>query len=114
MVAFRLYLLFIFLVLTIYTLIVGANHGWNLLAVFVNDMMAMNWPGQFNLDFMGFLSLSALWVAWRHHFAPLGLALGVVAFFGGIVFLSIYLLYVTGQAKGDVNELFLGKTRASD
>ncbi len=60
------------------------------------------WPGQFNLDFMGFLALSAIWVAWRHQFSAGGLGLAVLAFFGGMLFLSIYLLIHTSRAGGDI------------
>jgi hypothetical protein len=82
-----------------------------LLAVFFGDMAAMGWPGQFNLDFMFMLTLSAIWVAWRHQFSIAGLALGVLALFGGSLFLTIYLLIVGGKAKGDVKKLLLGETR---
>lgn len=112
MLLFRGLLILLFLLLATYTAIVISNHGWNLLAVFFGDMKAMTWPGQFNLDFMGFLSLSALWTAWRHHFSPLGLALAIVAFFGGMAFLTIYLLGVSYQVKGDVRALLLGAQRA--
>jgi len=29
----------------------------------------MQWPGQFNLDFMCMLLLAGLWVSWRHRFS---------------------------------------------
>jgi hypothetical protein len=50
----------------------------------------MTWSGQFNLDFMTFLGLSGIWVAWRHQFTGGAIALGVVAFFGGMMFLAPY------------------------
>lgn len=113
MIAFRGFL-FVFLAgLLAYTAIVIANHGWNLLPVFFGDIAAMNWPGQFNLDFMGFLALSALWTAWRHHFSPTGLALAILAFFGGMGFLAIYLLITSLRARGDATILLLGPTRAA-
>ena len=59
-------------------------NDWNLFPDFFGDMSELTWPGQFNLDFMGFLSLAALWLAWRHEFSPMGLLLGVIGFFGGI------------------------------
>lgn len=113
MTAFRIFLGTYFVILVAYTLIVGMNHGWNLGPIFVRDMLAMTWPGQFNLDFMGFLCLSALWVSWRHEYSPAGLALAVVAFFGGIVFLAAYLLYASGQAKGDIKALLLGNHQSN-
>ena len=94
-------------VLTSYTLIVLVNHGLTLFQVFFGDMAAMGWPGQFNLDFIGFLMLSGLWTAWRNNFSPLGLLLGVVAFFGGMVFLSIYVLILSLRAR-DIQEILLG------
>lgn len=109
MLLFRGLLILMFLVLAGYTAIVISNHGWNLLAVFFGDMMAMTWPGQFNLDF---LTLSAIWTAWRHHFSPFGLALAVAAFFGGMAYLTIYLLVASYQVKGDVKALLLGAQRA--
>ncbi len=111
--ALRILLAVMWLILLVYTAIVIANHGWGLLAIFFSDMVKMGWPGQFNLDFMGFLILSGTWVAWRHHFSPAGLLLGLVALFGGIGFLAPYLFIVSLQAKGDAKELFLGKVRAA-
>jgi hypothetical protein len=63
----RLLLVLIFTAITLYTGVVIANHGLNLLLpVFYGDMATLAWPGQFNLDFMCMLALSGLWVAWRH------------------------------------------------
>lgn len=109
MTAFRAYLVIVLVCLTGYTLIVGSIHGWNLLPVFFSDIGKMTWPGQFNLDFMAFLSLSGLWVAWRHHFSGVGIALGVLAFFGGMMFLAPYLLWASAQPAGDVRTLLLGR-----
>ncbi len=112
MTAFRVLLVVIFVVIAIYTGIVIAHHGWGLLAVFFGDMARMGWPGQFNLDFMCMLTLSGLWVAWRHRFSPAGIGLGLLAFFGGALFLSAYLLVVTGQERGDMTRVLLGPDRA--
>jgi len=109
--AFRALLVVLLLVLVAYTAVVTANHGMGLLAIFFGDMAVMDWPGQFNLDFMFMLTLSAIWVAWRHQFSIAGLALGALALVGGSLFLTVYLLIVTGKAKGDVKELLLGRTR---
>jgi hypothetical protein len=93
-------------------LVVGSNHGWDYLALFFQDVMAMTWQGQFNSDFIGFLTLTGVWLAWRHHFSPAGLLLGVCGFFGGVLFLCGYLLVASYQAEGDINVLLLGKQRA--
>jgi hypothetical protein len=110
---FRTYLVVVLACLTVYTLFVGSNHGWNLLPIFFSNIVEMTWSGQFNLDFMTFLGLSGIWVAWRHQFSASGIALGVVAFFGGMMFLAPYLLYVSVQASGDVKVLLLGKECSS-
>ena len=112
MAAFRMLLLVILVVLAGYTAVVISNHGWGLLAVFFGDIGRMTWPGQFNLDFLFMLTLSALWVAWRHRFTPGGLVLAALALFGGALFLSLYLLVVSWQARGDVRRLLLGDSRA--
>lgn len=111
--AFRTLLALMFVYLLVYTMITGFNHGWNIFPIFFSDMVALTWPGQFNTDFMGFLILSGLWVSWRHNFTPQGVALGLLGLFGGILFLTVYLLIVSFQTKGDMKMLFLGKIRAN-
>jgi hypothetical protein len=111
--AFRILLVVLWTIVAVYTGIVIENHGWGLLEIFFRDMAAMGWPGQFNLDFASLLTLSGLWVAWRHKFAGGGVALGLLAFFGGGLFLTAYLLIVSAQAKGDMKEVLLGKVRAT-
>ena len=112
MLGFRIFMAVIFVSILVYTAVTIANHGWNLIPIFFGDMRAMTWPGQFNFDFMGFLLLSGLWVSWRHHFSPGGLVLGMVATFGGMLFLSLYLLIASTVSKGNVQELLMGKSRA--
>ena len=111
MLGFRLSLLACLLSILIYTGITIAEHGWNLLSVFFGDMAAMGWPGQFNFDFFTFLLLSGLWTAWRNDFAVGGCLLGLVAIFGGMLFLSIYLLALSYRHKGDMGEIMLGTNR---
>jgi hypothetical protein len=112
MTAFRILLAAMFVVLLGYTVIVIEGHGLNLFAVFFGDMAKMGWPGQFNLDFMLMLMLSATWVAWRHRFSPSGLGLGLLAFFGGALFLAVYLLVLSLRTRGDVRTMLLGPSRA--
>jgi hypothetical protein len=114
MILFRIFLVVVIVCLGIYTIIVGLNHGWNLLPIFFADMAAMTWPGQFNFDFITFLALSGLWLAWRHRFSAGGLALGVLGFFGGMMVLAPYLLYASYRSNGDVKILLLGKARGSN
>ena len=113
MTLFRILLIAIFTVVALYTGVTIADHGLNLLPVFFGDIGKFAWPGQFDLDFMCMLALSAIWVAWRHQFSAAGLGLGVIAFFFGSPFLCVYLLIVSLRAKGGMSEILLGKARAS-
>ncbi len=112
MLAFRLLLGIIFISVAVYTAPVIANHGLNLFSVFFGDMADMGWPGQFNLDFLGFLILSAVWTAWRNRFSASGLGLAVLAFFFGAPFLTLYLLYLSFKTDGDVSLMLVGEPEA--
>jgi hypothetical protein len=109
---FRLLLALIFTSVVVYTVPVLLNHGPGLLAVFFGDIARMGWPGQFNLDFLGFLILSAVWVAWRNQFSTGGLGLAVLALFFGAPFLTLYLLIISFRTQGDVRAMLLGVDRA--
>ncbi|TKW80442.1 MAG: hypothetical protein DI543_00070 [Bradyrhizobium icense] len=109
MTIFRLFLITAFGVIAVYTAIVISSHGWNLLPVFFGDIGSLNWSGQFNLDFLGFLVMSGLWVAWRHEFSPAGIALGLAGAFGGMLFMSAYLFVVSIKAGGNIEALLLGR-----
>ena len=109
---FRLFLIACLVAIVAYTSVTIANHGMNLLPVFFGDMARMEWPGQFNLDFFTFLLLSGVWVAWRNDFKPTALALAVMAVLGGMLFLSIYLLFLSFRTGGDIKVMLLGERRA--
>lgn len=112
MTAFRILLTALLVNIIIYTTVVIADHGANLAPDFIGDIVALGWPGQFNVDFLSFLILSALWVAWRHNFSATGLVLAVPALFGGMMFLAPYLLITSFAAQGDMRVLLLGSARA--
>jgi hypothetical protein len=113
MTAFRAALVLLWLAVAGYTGVVVAHHGIDLVSVFFSDVRAMGWPGQFDLDFIGMLVLSGLWVAWRHDFSARGLGLGLLAAVGGILFLATYLLVLSLQSKGSMKEVLLGARRAA-
>ncbi len=113
MMLFRLFLVVCLLVLLGYTAVTISIDGLNLLPVFVSDVAEMRWPGQFNTDFLTFLLLSGLWVSWRHGFSASGLGLGLVAVFGGMIFLSAYLLFHSYRTNGNMAALLLGPQRAA-
>ncbi len=108
MVIFRILLASLWLILLAYTAQVIAVHGIGLLPIFFGDIGQFTWPGQFNLDFLFMLILSALWTAWRNGFSAFGWGVALVALFGGAGFLLPYLLYLSIQHKGDMRGLLLG------
>jgi hypothetical protein len=110
---FRIYLATIIIVIGIYTAIVVGNHGMYLFPIFFADIAKMEWPGQFNMDFLSFLMLGGLWLAWRHQFNAAGIALGLFIFAGGMPFLATYLLVHSYRTNGDVKALLLGEQRAA-
>ena len=99
-------------VITIYTIFAIANDGFDLITPFVGDIFSVGWPGQFNLDFLMYLILSALWIAWRHDFSSPGIALAAIASVGGMLFFAVYLLIQIGRSAGDMEQLLLGQRRA--
>ena len=113
MVWFRVFLGACLLSILIYTSVTIHAHGWNLLPIFFGDMAGMAWPGQFNFDFFSFLLLSGLWTAWRNGFTLGGLTLGLIAVFGGMLFLSIYLIILSYRHQGNIGEMMLGGERVS-
>lgn len=114
MIAFRVYLAALWVILIAYTLVVLHAHGADLVSVFFGDIAALGWPGQFNLDFLMMLTLSALWTAWRNTFSPAGLGLGFLALIGGASFLCVYLLVLSIVWKGEMRPILLGPSRAKD
>lgn len=108
--AFRGYLILSWIILTLYTIHVITHHGMGLLPIFFGDIANMGWPGQFNLDFMLMLSLSALWTAWRNEFSASGLGLGLIAFFGGAGFLLPYLAFLSIRCRGNIAMILTGRS----
>lgn len=112
MTLFRLFLFALMASLLVYTFMVGAAHGWNLIPPFFSEIQAVTWQGQFNFDFMGFLMLSALWCAWRNDFSPLGFGLAILGATGGILFLATYILVLSLQSGSNIRTILLGARRA--
>lgn len=109
----RAFLVLAFLTIAGYTGIVIAHHGPGLFPVFFGDIASLAWPGQFNLDFTCLLALSGIWVACRHRFRAPGILLGLCAFVGGMLFLSVYLFIESFRTKGDAASLLLGENRTA-
>ena len=104
---FRFVLILMLIAIIAYTAKTISLHGWNLLPVFFGDMQSFGWPGQFNFDFMMMLILSALWTAWRYRFSLKGLGLALLALFGGILFQSAHLLYLS-MREASVKDILVG------
>jgi hypothetical protein len=111
--AFRLFLAAVIATVGAYTTVTIANHGMGLYPIFFGDIADMTWRGQFNVDFLCFLILSGVWVAWRHAFTLTGFILGFAAFNLGAPFLAGYLLVQSYRTKGNVSAMLLGEARAA-
>lgn len=111
--ALRVLLVLQFLGIIIYTGYAVGNEGWNLFPIFLDNLQTLNWSGQFNFDFMNYLVLSGIWVAWRENFSAQGIVLGAIASVLGILFFAPYLLIASLKAKGNAKALFLGQQRAA-
>lgn len=110
MLVLRVFAIFVFLVIAVYTALVVTHYGPFFLPTFVSDILSVSWSGQFNLDFMGYLLTSALWVAWRHGFSVAGIVLALIASVGGMLFFAPYLLYATVNGS-DLRTVVLGVNR---
>lgn len=102
----RLVCILIFVSLSAYTAPVLMAEP-NLFPAFFGAIGGGGWQGQFNFDFLFMLSLSGLWVGWRHGATPAGLALTLLAFTGGALFLSIYLFVQSFRCRS-LREILVG------
>jgi hypothetical protein len=96
------------LVVAILTLIAFQREGAGLFQVFIGNIRAGGWNGQFNADFTCYLLLSGLWLMWRNHFRPAALLMGVAASILGIVVFAPYLVYLLYREKGNLVKVLVG------
>lgn len=96
------------LVVGIITILAFQREGAGLFQVFMGNMLAGGWNGQFNADFTCYLMLSGLWLIWRNHFHPAAILMGIAASILGIVAFAPYLVYLLYREKGDVAKVFVG------
>lgn len=94
--------------LLVYTFFAFQTEGADLLSVFVGNVKSLNWSGQFNLDFLCYLTLSGFWIMWRNRFTAKSILLGLLAMVLGIVMFAPYLLWLTNKEKGDIKRVLLG------
>ncbi len=95
--------------LLVYTGFAIKNEGWTLFSIFTNNISALNWNGQFNLDFSCYLTLSGIWIVWRNKFSISSIIFAVLAMIIGIIAFAPYLLYLLAKEKGDLKKLLLGE-----
>ena len=101
-------LVFQTIALVIYTAFAVKNEGWTLFQVIISNVSALNWSGQFNLDFSCYLMLSGLWIIWRNQFKFSSILIALAAMLIGIMFFAPYLIYLLIIEKGDIKKVLAG------
>ena len=96
------------LVLLSYTLVVFKIEGVNLFSIFIKNIQLYNWSGQFSLDLLCYLILSAFWIMWRNKFNLKSILLGIFAMLLGILFFAPYLLWLVNKENGDLKLVLFG------
>ncbi|MCU0350236.1 MAG: hypothetical protein MUF43_05310 [Flavobacterium sp.] len=91
-----------------YTYFAFQTEGANLFSVFIHNVLSLNWSGQFNLDFLCYLTLSGFWIMWRNKFTIKSILLGLVAMVLGIVLFAPYLFWLTNKENGDIKRILIG------
>lgn len=94
--------------LLVYTVAAYQKEGLDLFSTFINNVVCLNWSGQFNLDFLCYLTLSGLWIMWRNKFTTRSILIGVSAMVLGIVLFAPYLLWLTNKENGDLKQVLIG------
>ena len=79
MTMFRNVLIGMTVLIILFTIMAVVDGGLDLFTPFLGPVFAMNWQGQFNVDFSTYLVLSGIWMAWRSGFSRGGLILGICA-----------------------------------
>lgn len=94
--------------LLIYTFFAFQTEGANLFSVVRNNVLSLNWSGQFNLDFLCYLTISGLWIMWRNEFSRKSIIVGIVAMILGIVFFAPYFLWLMNKENGNLKRVLVG------
>jgi hypothetical protein len=91
-----------------YTFVAFQTEGANLFGEFFTNIKALTWSGQFNLDFLCYLTISGLWIMWRNKFSMKSILVGTVAMILGIIFFAPYILWLMNKEKGDLKSILVG------
>jgi hypothetical protein len=94
--------------LLIYSFVAFQTGGADLFSVFTNNLLSLNWSGQFNLDFLCYLTLSGFWIMWRNKFTVKSIFLGLAAMVLGIVMFAPYLLWLINKENGNIKRVLIG------
>ncbi len=104
----RAFLIIATLIIYAVSIYVIATMGLNYPAVFLSDMLKLDWRSQFNTDLLIALCLFFIWVAWREGFTIKGFLFSLLFMNLGFMFGCPYLLFATYKAKGNIKALLLG------
>lgn len=91
-----------------YTFFAYQTEGADLISVFAQNVFSLNWSGQFNLDFLCYLTLSGIWIMWRNKFSNKSILLGVAAMILGILLFAPYLFWLTNKENGEIKRILIG------
>lgn len=91
-----------------YTVIAIKNDGANVFLRAQEFVQSLTWIGQFSLDFSCYLTLSALWIAWRNKYSGRAVAFAIAALILGIIVFAPYVLYLLAREKGDLKRVLIG------
>jgi protein-S-isoprenylcysteine O-methyltransferase Ste14 len=105
---FKTLLIIMTIGLMLYTFQAFKAEGANLFSIFTSNILALNWSGQFNLDFLCYLLLSGIWIMWRNKFEGSSIIVGVAAMIVGIILFAPYLLWLTNKENGDIKRVLIG------
>jgi hypothetical protein len=94
--------------LIVYTALAMENEGFTLFQIFTNNIVSLQWNGQFNLDFSCYLTLSGLWIMWRNKFSSSSILGGIVAMIMGIIVFAPYILFLVTKERGDLKKVVIG------
>tara|TARA_R110002167_G_scaffold108657_1_gene277357 strand:+ start:4664 stop:5002 length:339 start_codon:yes stop_codon:yes gene_type:complete len=104
----RTFLLVSTVAIYIITVIASLSQGLNWPAVAVEDVLALGWRSQFDIDFVIHLFLLATWVVWREAAGTKAYIFGFLSIVMGGMFSFPYILFATYKAGGDPKKLLLG------
>lgn len=85
-----------------------ASQGVNWPMIAIEDIVALNWRSQFDIDFIIHLILLASWISWREGFTTKGHIFGALSIVMGGMFTFPYLIRAIYLAKGNPVEILLG------